>query len=71
MGGPPPGAGLSAMTPDASADLRARFDAEVAAAGLAVTGRDRDLLFAMWQEHLPQREALRAAAVAPEEEPWP
>jgi hypothetical protein len=59
------------MSPDAPADLRARFDAEVAAAGLTVTGRDRDLLFAMWQEHLPQREALRAAAVTPEEEPWP
>jgi hypothetical protein len=54
-----------------SADLRARFDAEVAAAGLTVAGRDRELLFAMWQEHLPQREALRAAVVAPEEEPWP
>jgi hypothetical protein len=71
VGGPPPGAGLSAVSPGAPADLRARFDAEVAAAGLTVTGRDRDLLFAMWQEHLPQREALRAAAVTPEEEPWP
>ena len=69
MGGPPPGAGLSAMASDA--DLRARFDAELTAAGLTVTGRDRDLLFAMWQEHLPQRESLRAAAVTPEEEPWP
>jgi hypothetical protein len=59
------------MAPAPVVDLRARFDAEVAAAGLTVTGRDRDLLFAMWQEHLPQREALRAAAVTPEEEPWP
>jgi hypothetical protein len=51
-------------------DSRARFDAELAAAGLTVTGRDRELLFAMWHEHLPQREALRAAVPAPEEEPW-
>ena len=51
-------------------DSRVRFDAEVTAAGLTVTGRDRELLFAMWLEHLPQREALRAAALTPEEEPW-
>ena len=51
-------------------DLRARFDAELAAAGLTITGRDYDLLFAMWKEHLPQREALRAAAPAQEDEPW-
>jgi hypothetical protein len=51
-------------------DSRARFDAELSAAGLTVTGRDRELLFAMWHEHLPQREALRAAVPAPEEEPW-
>ena len=57
------------MAPD-DATLRTRFDAEVAAAGLSVTGRDRELLFAMWLEHLPQREALRAAALAPEDEPW-
>jgi hypothetical protein len=58
------------MAPDIRVDLRARFDAELAAAGLTVTGRDRELLFTMWQEHLPQREALRAAEVALEEEPW-
>ena len=58
------------MAPDITVDLRARFDAELTAAGLAITGRDYDLLFAMWQEHLPQREALRAAAPAPEDEPW-
>ncbi|HTK92813.1 MAG TPA: hypothetical protein VL948_21450 [Verrucomicrobiae bacterium] len=57
------------MAPD-DATLRARFDAEVTAAGLTVTGRDRELLFAMWLEHLPQREALRAAALTPEDEPW-
>ncbi len=57
------------MAPD-DATLRARFDAEVAAAGLTVTGRDRELLLAMWLEHLPQRESLRAAALAPEDEPW-
>jgi len=58
------------MAPDITLDLRARFDAELTAAGLAITGRDYDLLFAMWQEHLPQREALRAAVPAPEDEPW-
>ena len=57
------------MAPD-DATLRARFDAEVTAAGLTVTGRDRELLFAMWLEHLPQREALRAAALTPEDGPW-
>ena len=58
------------MAPDITEDLRARFDAELAAAGLTITGRDYDLLLAMWKEHLPQREALRAAAPAPEDEPW-
>ena len=58
------------MAPDITVDLRARFDAELAAAGLAITGRDYDLLFAMWKEHQPQREAVRAAALAPEDEPW-
>jgi hypothetical protein len=50
-------------------DDRARFDAELLAAGLTLGGRDYDLLFAMWREHLPQREALRAAVPALDEEP--
>ena len=54
------------MTPD---DLRARFDAELSAAGLNLDGRDDELLFAMWTEHRPQREALRAAVPMPDEEP--
>lgn len=58
------------MAPDITVDLRARFDAELAAAGLSITSRDYDLLFAMWKEHLPQREAVRAAALAQEDEPW-
>lgn len=57
------------MTDDAT--LRARFDDELKVAGLAPTGRDRELLYAMWVEHLPQREALRAAVVAADEEPLP
>ncbi len=57
------------MTDDAA--LRARFDDELRVAGLAPTGRDRELLYAMWAEHLPQREALRAAVPAPDEEPLP
>ena len=51
------------------ADLRARFDAELRAAGLDLRQRDYESLFAMWLEHLPQREALRAAVPAPDEEP--
>ena len=50
-------------------ELRARFDAEVQAAGLTLTERDRELLFAMWAEHLPQRERLRATEPAWDEEP--
>ncbi len=52
-----------------SDDLRAQFNAELAAAGLTVTGRDYDLLFTMWANHRPDREALRRAALAPDEEP--
>lgn len=51
--------------------LRSRFEDELRVAGLTPTGRDRELLFAMWAEHLPQREALRAAALTLEEEPLP
>ena len=50
-------------------DLRARFDAELRAAGLALQGRDYELLFTMWAEHLPERERLRAAVPAWDEEP--
>ena len=53
-----------------SDDLRARFDAELLAAGLSLTGADYDNLFDMWSEHLPERERLRAAIPAPDEEPW-
>ena len=57
------------MTPTSDTDLRARFDTELSAAGLSLTGRDYELLFAMWAEHLPQREALRAAVPDFHEEP--
>ena len=57
------------MTPTSDTDLRARFDAEMRGAGLSLTGRDSELLFAMWAEHLPQREALRAAVPTADEEP--
>jgi hypothetical protein len=50
-------------------DLRARFDAELRVAGLQLGERDYELLFAMWAEHLPQREALRATVPGPDEEP--
>jgi hypothetical protein len=51
------------------AALRAQFDAEVLAADLPVPEADREHLFAMWAEHLPLRDSLRAAIVALEEEP--
>jgi hypothetical protein len=50
-------------------ELRGLFEAELRAAGLEVQGRDRELLFEMWREHRPQREALRAAVPAQDEEP--
>ena len=51
------------------AALRARFDAELLSADLAVPAADREHLFAMWADHLPLRDSLRAASVALEEEP--
>ena len=51
-------------------ELRARFDAELQVAGLVLTGQDYQALYDMWVEHLPEREALRAAVPAPAEEPW-
>ncbi len=32
--------------------------------------RDADLLYAMWLAWLPERDRLRAAVPAPEDEPW-
>ena len=55
--------------PPMKTELRAHFDAELNAAGLTLAGRDYDLLFAMWVEHRPQREALRAVVPMPDEEP--
>lgn len=49
--------------------LRAQFDRELEVAGLALTGRERDLFYAMWKDFHPQREALRAAVPAPDDEP--
>jgi hypothetical protein len=51
-------------------DLRARFDDELRLAGLVLSGTDYDLLYAMWVDHLPYREALRATVPAADEEPW-
>jgi hypothetical protein len=50
-------------------ELRARFDAELQAAGLAVTGDDRERLYEMWVDYLPRRDELREVAVALEEAP--
>ena len=51
------------------AELRDRFEAELRVAGLQIPSEDDEALFAMWEGHLPHREALRGAALAPEEEP--
>jgi hypothetical protein len=48
---------------------RARFEAEVTAADLRLSPEDRERLFELWTRALPYREALRAAPIAPEEEP--
>jgi hypothetical protein len=55
-------------SPDQAA-LLARFEAEAAIAGIAVTDEDRGPLFAMWTELQPIRERLRNADLALEEEP--
>ena len=54
--------------PDQAAQ-RAQFDAEIRAAGLTLSPDDRERLFAMWADHLPMRDSLRAAAPASEVEP--
>ena len=56
------------------AELRALFEAELRAARLAppdydLPDADRERLFAMWEDHLPTRDALRAAATDLPEEP--
>ena len=51
------------------AELRELFAAELRVAGLRVPDDDRERLFAMWADHLPNRDALRAAAPRPDEEP--
>ena len=67
----------SAATPAAGRDvegLRALFEAELRAARLAppnydLPADDRERLYAMWEDHLPTRDALRAAALDLPEEP--
>jgi len=51
-------------------DRSAQFDAECRSAGLTLTARDAELLDAMWLEWLPERDRLRAALPAAEDEPW-
>ena len=51
------------------AKLRELFAAELRVAGLRVPDDDRERLYAMWVDHLPHRDALRAATPRPEEEP--
>ena len=50
-------------------ELRALFEAELRAAGLEISGDDRERLWVMWSRHVPERAALRHAALAPEEDP--
>ena len=68
-----PTSGIPAAGRDA-AGLRALFEAELRAARLAppdydLPVADRERLYAMWEDHLPQRDALRAAAPELPEEP--
>jgi hypothetical protein len=51
-------------------DRRTQFDAELRAAGLTLSARDADLLYDMWLDWLPERDRLRAAVPALEDEPW-
>ena len=53
------------------AALRAEFDRELEVAGLTLTGRDRELFWAMWKDFHPQRAALRAWTPGADEEPAP
>lgn len=53
-----------------SDDRRDQFDAEVRVADLVLSPCDRDLLYEMWLDWLPQRDRLRASVPAPEDEPW-
>jgi hypothetical protein len=48
---------------------RTRFEAEVTAADLCLSPEDRERLFDLWTRARPYRDALRAAPIAPEEEP--
>jgi hypothetical protein len=62
----------SRSQPPANSDdapLWAQFDAELLAAGLALSVDDRARLFPTWADHLPTRDSLRAAAPALPEEP--
>ena len=53
----------------ADEELRARFDMELRVGGLVVSDEDRERLFVMWADHLPQRDELRRATLEPTEEP--
>jgi hypothetical protein len=55
-------------TPD-PAELQARFEAEIAVAGITVSGDDRAPLYGMWTALQPIRARLRNASLAIEEEP--
>jgi hypothetical protein len=47
-----------------------QFDAECRAAGLRLSAADREALYQMWLDWLPERQRLRDAIPQPEEEPW-
>jgi hypothetical protein len=50
-------------------ELRRRFEAELQAADLDLPQGERDKLFVLWQDFLPQRDALRRTPIALEDEP--
>lgn len=74
---PGPTPGDAPTSPTAGRDAagrRALFESELRAARLAppdcdLPEADRERLFTMWEDHLPQRDALRGAAMDLPEEP--
>lgn len=50
--------------------LSEEFELECAAMGLSLEDRDRELVFELWAENRPRRDALRAQLLEPEAEPF-
>ena len=60
------------LTQEATVDViecRRRFEAELQAADLDIPEGERDNLFVLWQDYLPNRDVLRSTPIMPEDEP--